>query len=196
MFDLDYCSHPDCTNKVSAGYRLCEEHQTWDSVKHFSRLMIEKELICDIKAPGLVFKDLDLRNKHFQDCYFHHTQWINCQFDNSVFQMCFFDESVIIDTSFKRSNIKHCVFTESVLTNVDWQGSDLIAVNWNNIHAVNNDFSESDLYYSRFIAASLKNIKMMDCNLKRVDFSGSRRSGINFKYSNTEEAYFDTEELQ
>lgn len=195
MFDLDYCSYPGCKNKVRTGFRLCEDHQNWKSAEHFSALMSENELIRNIKAPGLIFKNLDLRNKRFIDCYFHHTQWINCRFDESLFQMCFFDESVFIDTSFTKVDMKHCVFTDSVMTNIDWHGSDLISVNLNKIHAVNNNFSESDLYYSRFIAAYLKDVKMVDCNLKRVDFSASQRKNINFKYSNTEEAYFDTKEL-
>lgn len=194
MFDLDYCSYPGCPNRVGIAERICRDHESWDGAEHFSALMSAETLIRDLKTPGMAFRDLDLRGKRFIDCYFHHTQWVGCRFDESVFQMCFFDESVLQGCSFRGVSLKHCVFTDAVLTEVDWRGSDLVAVNWNNIRAVKNDFSESDLYYSRFIAASFKDVRMLDCNLKRVDFSSSRRRGMNFKYSNTEEAYFGTDE--
>ncbi len=193
MFDLDICSHPDCFNPVTPTSRLCSAHQKWDSVGHFSALLQERSIIRDIKAPGLTFKDLDLRNKSFFDCYFHHTQWINCRFDNSIFQMCFFDESVFNDTTFIGVNMKQCVFTDSVMTNMDWHGSDLISINMNNIHCMNNNFNESDLYYSRFVASTLHDVTLVDCNLKRVDFTGTKRINTLFKYSNTEEAYFDSD---
>ena len=50
--------------------------------------------------------------------------------------------------------------------------------------------------FSCFISAQLEDVSFRDCNLKRVNFSMSRRKGVDFKYSNYEEAIFKEENRQ
>lgn len=196
MFNLDNCAWPGCKNKKVESSRLCRDHMKGSYREEIISYLKSNDVIRDLMAPGIHFENLDLREKHFINCYFHHTQWDNCQFDNSRFQMVFFDDSVLSGTSMEKVDMINCIFTESVLFESSWRGSDLVSVNWNRIKCQKCDFSESDLYYSRFIAASLKDVKFIDCNLKRVDFCLSRLKRVTMKYSNVEEAYFQTEKRE
>ncbi|QEN07722.1 pentapeptide repeat-containing protein [Oceanispirochaeta crateris] len=193
MFNLDLCSWPGCKNPVDRNSRFCNTHIKMDYQKEIENYLLSNEVIMNLKAPGLIFEGLDLRGKRFINCYFHHTLWKNCRFDNSRFQMCFFDDSVITNCHFLKVNMLQCVFTMAVLQDTTFRGSDLISVNLNRIKSRHCDFSESDLYYSRFIGSSLKETLFVDCNLKRVDFCLSRMKRISFRYSNSEEAYFQKE---
>jgi uncharacterized protein YjbI with pentapeptide repeats len=74
---------------------------------------------------------------------------------------------------------------------VDWTGSDLLHVNFNALEASDCLFSESDLYFSRFVGADLKGVKFVDCNLKKTQFTGSRLERVDFRYSNDDESEFD-----
>lgn len=196
MFNLDKCIWPGCDNPRQADSRLCGHHRNSECREEIISYLETHDVIRDLKAPGLEFSNLNLKNKHFINCYFHHTQWDNCCFDGSRFQMVFFDDSVFNKTSMRAVNMLHCVFTESALLDSSWRGSDLVSVNWNRIKCRQCDFSESDLYYSRFVGASLKDVQYVDCNLKRVDFCLARLKRVSMKYSNVEEAYFQTEKRE
>jgi uncharacterized protein YjbI with pentapeptide repeats len=83
------------------------------------------------------------------------------------------------------------VFAGARIENCDFSGSDIVRCNLCGVQCADTLFDESDLYASRFIASSLNRVGLKDCNLKQARFEHARVSEADFRYSNTEDAFFE-----
>jgi fluoroquinolone resistance protein len=152
-------------------------------------LLKEKKII-DISYPGLKLEDIALKEKVFTTSNFGAATFRNVDFSGSRFRLCFLNGSVFENCTFRFCNFIYTVFSESTFHSCDFTGSDITHCNFMGIDGADTVFNDTDLYFSIFTGAKLREVTFIDCNVKKTDFYKSQRDGVNFKYSNYEEAIF------
>ena len=129
-------------------------------------------------------RDLDLSGKHIERCMLSAAAFQNVTFAGCRFRLVYMDFSRLEGCSFKGSSLHAVVLAGSRIT-------ELVGCNLSGINCRDTVFDESDLYASRFISAVLTKVGFKDCNLKQVRFEHAAISDTDFRYSNTEDAYFE-----
>ena len=197
MLAFAVCSRPECTRRAVTGFDFCLEHLP-DPVSATTTLVAglrgeaEHRSLC---LDRLEMSDIDLSGHRFRDCVFSHAIFSNVDFSGAKLYLCFFDFAAFIDCKFLGSSMKSVVFSCATISGTSFAGSDMLHSNFNGIQAREVDFSDSDLYFSTFVGASLNSVAFVDCNLKKVRFGYSDRIGVNFRYSNYQEADFTEERI-
>ena len=203
MYVMNFCTTPGCKNTALSSFAsdgtliekslFCYDHT--EDKKAVTDKIIEyinsHEKIVGLDACGISFADIDLSEKKFYGCNFHHCTFTGIHASKLRSRMCIFDFSVFFECSFLESNMQYTSFAGASLSQVLLTGSDLIDNNFNGIAAYQSSFDDSDLYNSRFIRATLDNTSFRNCNIKKTIFFESKRENVAFKLSNTREALFD-----
>lgn len=154
------------------------------------------DIIVGLNACGLIFSDIDLSNKKFFGCNFHHCTFTHINSTNILLKMCIFDFSIFNDCNLIKNRTVYTSFAGCTFSHTLFTSSDMIQNNFNGTKAIQSSFDDSDLFSSRFVKASLIDTSFRNCNLKKTIFYDSYRSNVSFKMSNTREALFSTEGSQ
>ncbi|MDA3850086.1 MAG: pentapeptide repeat-containing protein [Spirochaetaceae bacterium] len=168
-------------------------HYDLNMIKGSLRDITETQHSLDRDFSSIVVENTRWENKIIEHCRFSKGSFTEVEFKNCQFKQCFMDFS-----SFKNCRFEDCRMTLSILAcsqleNCHFIGCDLISVNFNGITFISGSFEESDLYYSRYVKATIQDSRFYDCNLKRVDFHHSIRENCSFKSCNIQDAYIGSE---
>jgi uncharacterized protein YjbI with pentapeptide repeats len=134
--------------------------------KKFEKINLSKE----------IFKEIEFEDCEFLECSFLETKFERCRFINCKFTNCMISA---ID-------ISNCYFSEIFFLNskvigIDWTKAQLIQVL---------NFNKCKVNYSNFRFLKMNKIKMIDCEAKEVDFSGSNLSDGNFENTDFDKSIF------
>lgn len=156
-------------------------------------------LVAGIRAEGGAHS-LDLSRLRFEGVDLSGLAFRECSFDDAVFEggsltgaslsLCFFPAATFRGTDLRKVTMENCFLGLSRFEDVAFDGSTIVQTGFNGASFRSCTFDGSDLFHSRFIGATMTDVGVVDCNLKGVDFRGSGRDGLRFKYSNTEDAFF------
>ncbi|MCP3660205.1 MAG: pentapeptide repeat-containing protein [Bacteroidetes bacterium] len=145
----------------------------------------------DIEYSEKVFEDIiltkdEIISKEFYDCNF-----IKCDFSESFLQNCKF-----YDCNFENSNLSSVKIKNSAYSNTSFKNSKLVGINWTEAtwertqlyRPIN--FFECNISYSTFLAMKLKEIEIIGCLAKDVDFREADLTEANFKETNLVDSLF------
>ncbi len=152
---------------------------------------------------GLEYPRITLEKKEFESCRF-----INCNFSSSHFSSCYFDGCTFDNCNLSTINVDDCVFRNvtfihSKLLGILWfeirkrgfslfaryqacilnyssfYGLDLRKCTFDDVHAIEADFTEADLSKVRFNNTDLSGATFYQTNLKKADFT----SAVNYQFN-------------
>lgn len=194
VFDSTRCQQDLCNSHAWGDSGYCHSHHP-DPDSYISRMHQElsdsEDAIIDSRDFSYMdFSGMDLKRREFRYCRFSSAVFTDADLSGCRFAMCLLDGVTADKTLFQDIRMMSVMAAGSDFSRSDFTGSDLVNVNFIGIRAEGAVFDESDLFYSRFIRANLKEAKFRDCNLKSVDFSNAIAPGADFSDSNPEEAYF------
>ena len=148
------------------------------------------DIIVGLNASGLMFSEMEIKNKSFYGCNFSNCTFTNIHTEQVRGRMNIFDFAVFNDCNFLNGNFQFSSFSGATINHSLFTSSEIIQCNFNGIQAFQTSFDDSDLLNSRFIQAKLVDTSFRNCNLKKADFFESERTNVSFKMSNTREARF------
>ena len=128
-------------------------------------------------------------DKSFDNCTF-----IDCALRETVFVDCRFSECLFSGSDLSLVQVKNCAFTST-----QFEGSQLVGINWAEANWHQRgflktiDFTNCVLNYSSFFGLELKEMKLVNCIAKEVDFAEANITGaqcrgtdfLNSRFQNT-----------
>ena len=193
MFSSKKCIKEGCSKIAVSNSEYCFTHI--DNKKEYTDNLLtyinKNDKIINLNISGIVLKDIEIKKKEFYSCKFSDIDLENTVFNECYVRQCFFDMSSFKKCSFLDTNMKFVSFAGSLFEECKIGMSDFLHTNFNGIKSVKTVFSESDLYFSSFIKADFSDTLYDDCNLRKVKYFFTDISGIKFKNSNQEDAYYD-----
>ncbi len=121
----------------------------------------------DHKFMHLIHENQIIEAMEFHDCVF-----IHCSFRESTFKRCKFT-----NCRFEECNLSLAMFDETVISRAHFQNSQMVGVNWARADWSGRslikpfDFHQCVLNYSIFMGLELKEVELVGCLAKEVDFS-------------------------
>ena len=193
MFSSNECLIKGCS-RLSVSYSdHCFEHL--ENPDEYTDKIIQyintNEKIINLNISGICLKNIEIKGKKFFSCKFSESIFENVKFDDCYIRQSFFDMSEFNKCIFTDTNIKFASFAGSKFNECRIEMSDFLHTNFNGIKSYKTVFAESDLYFSSFIKADFRETLYDDCNLRKVKYFFADISGIKFKNSNHEDAYYD-----
>ena len=193
MYSFTSCTVNDCNTTALSGSDFCVLHLS-DAANHIKAVyetIRQQKTIKNINLAGVPLDGWILKQRQFFGCSFAGAQLNNIDWSDSVFRMCFFDFCTIKNAQFCRIDAQFCSFAGAAISDTTFIGSELVHNNFNGVHTVRCNFSNSSLYNTRFIKSQLAETDFIDCDLKKTFFLDISQTSVNWKFSNTQEAYFE-----
>ncbi len=142
------------------------------------------------------FTQLDLSGHHliekeFDGCFFD-----GCHFSDVIFEQCKFYECRFVNCNLSLASVKGCSFYDT-----SFEECKVVGVNWTKAAwpriKLNSplNFTKCILNNSSFFGLGLKEISMIECKVKEVDFRESDCTEANFTYSDFENSLFNKTNL-
>jgi len=193
VFDFSNCSRLGCLEGAWAGSKFCRKHHP-NAAAYQAELIggRNKKELNNYDLSGITLSNMDFEGFSFKFCRLSGAVFNLVSFRGAQFFMCLLDNISAVDCNFGESGMLSVIAAGSNFTNTDFTGSSLINVNFNGIKGDFAVFDESDLFSSRFIAASLNNARFRDCSLELVDFTKAKLRNTDFSDSNPSETYLMT----
>ncbi len=134
-----------------------------------------------LNITGEVFSD-----KEFEDCKFTNSNLVGCKFVRCSFINCRFEESVLSATEVTDSKFVDNIFKNCKIIGTDWTKAQRLA---------DLSFESSQINYSNFRLLKLSKIKIIECEAKEVDFTGTDLKEADLKGTDFESAIFSKTDL-
>ena len=185
------CRHRGCT--AYAVYRRdrcadhCADRDAYEA--EAAALLTRSPRLHDVNLSGVRYRDLDLSDRELTGCRFSGSVWRNVCLDGVRLRHVHLDFTVLQSCSLRRAAITLSLFAGTEIIASRFDGSDLPRNNFVGVRCADSSFRGSDLSSCRFMAAVLERVDMADCNLYHAHFAGCTMTGVNLRYSNTEEAH-------
>lgn len=142
-----------------------------------SNALYEDQIFSNIKRDdGFKVVDSEFSDCTFKNCKFFQISFFDCRFENCVFENCDLASASIQYTSFR--DVK---FVDTKLTGIQWAEAAI---------PLDVNFNKCLLNYSGFIGVDLRNIEIIECQVREVDFSEADLSKANCNYSDFSGARF------
>ncbi len=203
MYSSNICLHPGCMKTALSNFdengeileanSYCYKHHPApeDIKAKIYKYIQEHDKIVGLNANGLTFKNIDLTNKRFYGCCFHHCIFAGIRSTGFRSRISSFDYAVFTDCNLIKSNMQYTSFAGAKFIHVLFTGSDMILDNFTGLSSFQSSFDDSDLYSSRFINAKLVDTSIRNCNIRQTIFYNLEQQNVSFRMSNTKEANFD-----
>lgn len=142
------------------------------------------------------FLKLDLPEQHFSGKEFDGCTFDSCHFSDTIFEQCKFYECKFMNCnlsliSVQGSSFFDTTFEECKIVGVNWTRATWPRIKLNSpLH-----FVKCILNNSSFFGLGLKEISMIECKVKEVDFRESDCTEANFSYSDFEGSLFNKTNL-
>lgn len=137
------------------------------------------------------FEKLDLNGQTFSDKEFEECKFVNSSFVNVKFVRCRF-----VGCVFEGSVISAMITTDSNFVDVYFKNSKVIGTDWTKAQRLQDlSFNNSQINYSNFRLLKLPKIKMLSCEAKEVDFTGTDLSEAVITSCDLENAVFSQTNL-
>jgi uncharacterized protein YjbI with pentapeptide repeats len=192
MYTPRACSQPGCGRPALSGASSCIVHLA-DAAGHVASLFTPRDgplTLRDLDLPGIRIEDADLGRAEISGCRFTAATFLRVSFRNAQIALSFLDRATFDHCDFSGASLLNVVMAGSQIEDCSFVDSEVVQVNFLGISASRTAFDHSNLYGSRFIGSLLEGISMKDCNCTRAFFDESHRAVVDFRSSNTNEAYF------
>ncbi len=115
------------------------------------------------------FEKLGVNGESFEDKEFEECKFFNCSFVNVRFIRCKF-----VGCTFESSILSAMDATDTNFVDVSFKNSKVIGTDWTKAQRLQGIFFEgSQVNYSNFRLLKIPNTKMISCEAKEVDFTGT-----------------------
>jgi len=113
------------------------------------------------------FKGVQLTNETMKEKEFYNCTFVNCTLMKCTLFSCSFEKC-----AFENCNVSSLLVKHSSFLNVNFETSKMMGINWTQAAIpLDVNFSQSILDYSIFLGLNLNKIKIIDCQVKEVDFA-------------------------
>lgn len=150
--------------------------------KHHSEQVFEltscpNDTLTGVQFDGCRFVSCDFTGFQFRECEFIDCEFVGCQLAGAMFGMSRFQEVVFLDCD---------------VSGVDWTLAD-----WSGF-VLNAPFSFKNCHLNQgsFFGLELKSLKVIDCQLRGVDFREAQLEGADFENSDLVHAIFAHSDLR
>jgi uncharacterized protein YjbI with pentapeptide repeats len=117
---------------------------------------------------GLVYTNVKIQKKEFENCIFNKCTFIECTFDACRFIDCVFSNCSISAPKPYNSQFTNVSFIDSKIMGFDWTKT-------KNTRLLS--FERCDISYSNFSYIKLPELKLLDCISKEVNFNEADLTG-------------------
>lgn len=139
-----------------------------------------------------IFKELQQEegqkttNAEFYDCIFKNCKFSGSLFFYCIFENCRFEHCDLSLASLRSTSFRDVRFSDSKLSGIQWADA---------AFPLDVGFYRCLLNYSGFIGVDLTNTELLECQLKRVDFSEANLSKARCSFSDFSGARFSNTNL-
>jgi fluoroquinolone resistance protein len=133
------------------------------------------------------FKGIDCQGRTLDSIDFFDVIFEGCDFQNGVFDGCKFENCRFTDCDLSLVRLKDASFLEA-----EFSGCKMLGINWTATAKAFFSIALGNCIIndSVFADANLKDIKMIDCVARRVDFEGADLTGADCRQTDFEGANF------
>jgi uncharacterized protein YjbI with pentapeptide repeats len=192
MYTPRGCSQHGCGRPALSGAPSCVVHLP-DAAGHvasFFRRTDAAPTLRDLDLTGILLEEADLGGAEIGGCRFTAATFRRVSFRGAQIALSFLDRATFDHCDFSGASLLNVVIAGSQLEDCSFVESEVVQVNFLGVSAVRTAFDHSNLYGSRFIGSVLEGVSMKDCNCTRASFDAAHRGVVDFRSSNTNEAYF------
>lgn len=143
-----------------------------------------------------IFKDINLSAKEIESKEFDNCQFEHCNFSETSLLNCKFYECKFTDCNLSMMQVKGCSFFDIIFENSKTIGINWTQASWPRIKLSSPfRFYKCAINHSSFFGLGLKEIVMVECNAKEVDFREADCTEANFTYTDFANSLFNKTNL-